>query len=232
VGAAGSCRAQTADRIIDRYIAAIGGREAVAAVTTMRYVRTVLNTENGTTTEQSRRTIYRKRPYFYRNEDAATGRISISNGRRAWTGRTADDDSIRWQEASFVQRSRDLDFDRLFGSFIGFAQKGYEAQFLGRDEREGVELQVVRVRWSEGDHWDFYFDSSTALCYGFSANPEEPDDLTRVDDYRRVGQILVAHRNESIDRLADGSVRLHERRYSEIAFNVILNDLLFLPGAP
>jgi hypothetical protein len=222
--------AQTAEQIIDRYVGAIGGRDALAAVETMRYVRTVLNTQNGVTTEQSRKTLYTKRPYFYRTEDAETGRVYISDGRKAWSGRpAADSDSILWQEASFVLRSRDLDFDRLFGSFIDFAGKGHTAEFVGALELDGVPLEVVRVTWEEGDQWDFYFNSSTGLCYGLNANPGESHDLTRVADYRNVGGILVPHRNTSVDRLPDGGTRVHERLYADIVFNVVLSDSMFLP---
>jgi len=196
----------------------------------MRYVRTVLNTQDGVTTEQSRKTIYTKRPYFYRTEDVEIGRVYISDGRSAWTGRiAADSDDIIWEQASFVLRSRDLDFDRLFGSFINFAGKGHSAEFAGTVELEGVQLDVVRVTWKEGEQWDFYFASSTGLCHAFTANLEEPNDLTRVADYRRVGGILIPHRNTSIDRLPEGGTRVHERLYADIVFNVVLSDSMFLP---
>ncbi len=58
VSAARPVQAQTADQIVDRYVAAIGGRDALAAVQTMRYVRTVLNTQDGVTTQQSRKTAF------------------------------------------------------------------------------------------------------------------------------------------------------------------------------
>jgi outer membrane lipoprotein-sorting protein len=220
--------AQTADQVIDRYIAAIGGSAALASVETMRYVRTVFNTDGDVTAQQSRRTIYAKRPFFYRTEDPETGRIYISDGRTAWSGRlAAEEDSVIWSEARVLQ-SRDLDFDRLFGSFIGFAEKGYVAEYAGRIERKGVHLDVVRVTWTEGDQWEFYFDSATGLCYGMNGHPKNMDDLTRVDDYRRVAGILVPHRNSSIDRLLGGGTRLHERHYSDIAFNVAINESMFL----
>lgn len=223
--------AQTAEQIIDRYIAAIGGSAALASVETMRYVRTVFNTEGGVTAEQSRRTMYVMRPNYYRDENPETGGIYITDGRSAWSGRvTTDGDSMTWSEARFVLRSRDSDFDRLFGSFIGFADKGHRAEFAGRVEREGVELEVVSVTWTEGDQWDFYFDSATGLCYGMNGHPENMDDLTRVDDYRRVGGILVPHHNSSIDRLPDGTTRLHERRYSDVVFNLAIGETMFLPG--
>ena len=41
------------------------------------------------------------------------------------------------------------------------------------------------------DATGFYFDSATGLCYGMNGHPDYPDDLTREDDYRRVGGILV-----------------------------------------
>jgi hypothetical protein len=223
--------AQTAEEVIDRHIAAIGGRAALASVETMRYVRTVFNTDGDVTTQQSRRTIYRKRPYFHRNEDPETGRIYISDGRAAWSGRLgAEEGSVIWSEARVLQ-SRDLDLDRLFGSFIGFAEKGHVAEYAGRVEREGVQLDVVRVTWTEGDQWEFYFDSATGLWYGMNGHPENMDDLTRVDDYRRVGGILVPHRNSTIDRLPGGGTRLHERHYSDIVFNVAIAESMFLRDA-
>jgi hypothetical protein len=224
-------QAQTADQIVERYVAAIGGRDALAAVETMRYVRTVLNTQDGVTAQQSRKTFYTKRPYFYRTEDEETGRVYISDGRSAWSGQpAADSDSIMWEEASFVLRSRDLDFDRLFGSFIDFAGKGHSAEFVGAVELEGVPLEIVRVTWKEGDRWDFYFESSTGLCYGMNPNPERSQRIVRVTDYRDANGILVPHRNMSIDTLPDGGTRLHERLYSEIVFNVELDVSIFLPG--
>ena len=89
---------------------------------------------------------------------------------------------------------------------------------------------MVSVTWTEGDQWDFYFDSATGLCYGMNGHPENIDDLTRVDDYRRVGGILVPHHNSSIDRLPDGTTRLHERRYSDVVFNLAIDETMFLPG--
>jgi outer membrane lipoprotein-sorting protein len=224
-------KAQTAAEIIDRYIDAIGGRQAVAKIETMKYDRTVLNTDNEATTQQSRKTIYRKRPCFYRTEDAETGRIFVSDGTDGWSGaRAAGSDSIAWRQASFVPRSPDLDFHRLLGSFIDYDRKGYSAEHAGRAERDGVRLDIVTVTWSEGHRWDFYFAASTGLCYGFSPNPDDPDNFIRVDDYRRVGDVLVPHRNMSIDEPEDGRTRRHERIYSDIEFNVVISEASFLPG--
>ena len=52
----------------------------------MKYVRTVQNTEDGTTTVQSRTEFLTKRPFFYRTERPESGRINISDGTRAWSG--------------------------------------------------------------------------------------------------------------------------------------------------
>lgn len=222
---------QTAAQIIDRYIAAIGGSDALASVLTMQYIRTVYNTERDVTAEQSRRTFYKMRPYFHRAENPETGGIYITDGSAAWSGEvTADGDSVVWNEARFVLQSPESDFDRLFGSFINFHEKGYGAEYVGLVERDGVRLEVVRVTWSEGHQWDYYFDSATGLCYGMNGHPDNVDELTRVDDYRRVSGILVPHRNSSIDRLPDGTIRLHERRYSHVVFNVAISEAMFLPG--
>jgi hypothetical protein len=56
--------AQSADEVINRHVAAIGGKDALTAIVTMRYVRTVRNTQDGVTTELGRRTFYSKRPFY------------------------------------------------------------------------------------------------------------------------------------------------------------------------
>ena len=221
--------AQSAEEVINRHIAAIGGKDALAAVETMRYVRTVVNTQGGVTTEQSRRTFYSKRPFYYRSEDQASGRVSISDGLAMWHGRpTADPDSISWQAASFMLRSRDLDFDRLYGSFIDHASKGDTVEFKGTTELEGVKVNVVKVTWHDGGEWDLYFRASTGLWCGYRANSESP--VMRVTDYRRVGGILIPHRNVTVEELPDGSTRIHERIFSDITLNLALSDSMFAPG--
>ncbi len=189
----------------------------------------MFNTQNGVTTQQSRKTFYSKRPFFFQSEDSSTGRIYISDGQDAWTGRpTANSASILWQVASRVLNSRDLDFDRLFGSFIRSASKGHSVELGGTTELEGIRLNVARVRWKDGGEWDLYFASSTGLWYGLRANPEAS--LMRVTDYHRVGDVMIPHRNASIEVLPDGSTRVHERIYSEVVLNIALSDSLFLPG--
>lgn len=221
--------AQSAAEVINRHVAAVGGKDALTAVVTMRYVRIVLNTQGGVTTEQSRRTFYSKRPFYYRSEDQASGRVSISDGQEMWSGiPTADPDSIAWQAASRMLQSRDLDFDRLFRSFIDYASKGHTVEFKGTTELEGVKVNVVKVAWKDGGEWDLYFTESTGLWCGYRTTPESP--VMRVTDYRRVGDILIPHRNVTVEELADGSSRIHERIFGDITLNVTLSDSMFAPG--
>jgi hypothetical protein len=226
-----AANAQTAGEIIDRYVEAIGGSEALASLNTMKYVRTVLNTQDGQTSQQSRTTIHSMRPYFYRTERADRGRIHVTDGTTAWRGLTAaGSDSVAWEETELRIRSSDLDFDRLLGPFIHFVRKGYSAEYSGTSDREGTSLQVVTVTWKEGHQWAFFFDPDSALCVGFNTNPAYPEQFTRIGDYRRVDGVLIPHRNVTIDRMPDGSSRQHERIYSAIEFNVAIDESYFRPG--
>lgn len=222
---------QTAEDIVRRHIAALGGAEALAAVQTMEYVRTVQNTEAGVTTVQSRTVFRTRRPFFYRSERPESGSFYVSDGVSAWSGRRrTDNDAIEWSEPRVVLAARDTDFDRPFGSFIGYDEKGNVATYLGENELHGVVLQTVRMLWQDGTEWDFYFQPSSGLCYGWDASPGEPGGLIRVDDYRRVGTVLIPHRNVVADTLADGTVRIHERLYSDFEINPEFPEGLFRPG--
>ena len=142
-GSFASLGAQTAREIVERHLSALGGREALEAIQTMRYIRTVQNTENDSTTLQSRTVFLTRRPYLYRTERPETGRIYVSDGRGAWEGvRQSEPDSINWEEASWVLRLRDLDFDRPFGSFLDYDRKGHSARYVGKTELDGIALET------------------------------------------------------------------------------------------
>jgi hypothetical protein len=221
--------AQSADDVINRHVAAIGGKHALSSIVTMRYVRTVFNTQDQVTTELSRRTFYSERPFYYRSEDPVSGRVSISDGWEMWNGTpTANHDSIEWQVASRVLQSRDLDFDRLFGSFIDYGSKGHRVEFKGTTEVEGVEVNIVRIAWKGGDEWDLYFAASSGLWSGYRISPESP--VMHVTDYRKVGDVLIPHRNVTTEKLADGTTRIHERVFSDVTLNIPLSDSTFAPG--
>jgi len=225
----GNPSAQSASEVIDRHVAALGGMDALTAIATMRYVRTVLNTQAGVSSEQSRRIFYSKRPFYYRNEDPVSGRISISDGREMWSGlRTALPDSVAWQPAPRMLPSRELDFDRLFGSFIDYGSKGHRVEFKGTTELESVKVNVLRVAWKDGGEWDLYFAEASGLWWGYRSTTESP--VMHLTDYRRVGDILIPHRYMMIEELDNGESRIHERIFSDIVLNITLIDSLFTAG--
>jgi hypothetical protein len=146
-----------------------------------------------------------------------------------WNGiPTAVPDSIAWQVASRMLQSRDLDFDRMFGSFIDYASKGYDVDFKGTTDLDGVRANVLTVTWKGGDEWDLYFEASTGLWSGYRIAPESP--VMHVTDYRTVGDVLIPHRNVITEQLADGTTRIHERVFSDISLNITLSDSMFVPG--
>jgi len=226
-----SASTQPAEEIIERYVEAIGGREAIKSLETLKYIRTVTNTQGGEITHRSHQTIYQMRPCFYRTEDKERGNYSVTDGTQGWRGRTSTNpDSIKWEERSFIPRSPDLDFDRLLGSFIGFAQKGYSVEYMGTYPLGDVQLEVVQVTWKEGHQWNYYFNPTTGLCDGFNPTPDSPGNITHIRDYRRIDGILFPHHNLVIDQQPDGSSIQHERFYSHIELNVKIEENFFRPG--
>jgi len=227
----GGRHVQDPDAIIGRHITAIGGAEALATIHAMRYVRTVQNTESGETRVQSTAVMLARRPRFYRTEHPQAGSFYVSDGTRAWRGRRETDaDSVTWEALPTALPPPEVDFDRMFGPFIDYERKGYVASYTGSTGLDGKELETVLVRWSDGGSWEFYFDPATGLWYGYDASPGGPGGLVRVDDYRRVGTILLPHRNVVTDTLPSGDTRIHERLYSSFELNPLLPEHLFRPG--
>lgn len=125
-------------------------------------------------------------------------------------------------------QNRDLDFDRLYGSFVNYASKGHDVRFVETIEHDGIMVDRLRVAWKGGGEWDLYFAASSGLWWGYRPAPGSP--VMRVTDYRRVGDILIPHRNVIIEELAGGGTRIHERVFSDISLNVPVSDSMFSPG--
>lgn len=149
--------AQTADELVQKYIAARGGAARLAAISTIRIVRTY-----GTFGANIPVTITRKRPGLYRTDQALTGRPTVARGLEpagAWesvngkvTRRPAD------QELEL--RELDADFD---GFLVDYKAKGHAVEYVGREKAGGIDTYKLKVTLKSGAVRHVYLDAATFL---------------------------------------------------------------------
>jgi hypothetical protein len=152
--------AQTVDEIVERHIAARGGREKLAAIQTVKMTRTVAS-GIGTTLKVI---VYKKRPALLRVEQgpAQPGAAMIARGINADAVWDTVQGRITGREPQLAAEARDVDGD-FDGLLVGWREKGHAVAFAGRETLPGGETLKLAVTLKSGLTRTIYLDARTYL---------------------------------------------------------------------
>jgi len=187
----------TQAEIIDKYIDALGGRQRLQSVHSMKM--TGLHFYRGL--EQTL-TILSKRPNLFRVEiaDENGKRVSIFDGETAW--QMTEEDT----EAREIQDPRNkifMDINHDFESaLIGYKAKGHKVEFSGIENIDGKSVYKLHLKLSNGRLEDWYIDRSSFLLLKRATtykrrNREFGHDLFFMD-YKKVNGIMIPHYIERV----------------------------------
>ncbi|MFC1499547.1 YybH family protein [Candidatus Zixiibacteriota bacterium] len=215
--------AQSVDQIIDRHIEAIGGRVAIEAIQSIRYERVYAHLEEEALYHH---VISKKRPDRSRNERLGGDYCVIVNGTRRWT-RVIDTsgDTAAWEEDAYL-RGVSNNFEERIGPFIDHRKKGIGLEYIGTELIDDITLDHLEMTWPDGRLWHLYFDTGTGLWSMFRSNERS---LSKIHDYRRIGDILFPHLVETTGTLPDGTPAHHLNTITSVELNIPLDDSLFHP---
>ena len=222
--------AQTADEIIAKYVATIGGIEKLQAVQTLRRAgkliadggfELVMRQEN-------------KRPNLVRQEMATQGLTGVNayDGERGWKiepwAGKKDPEPLGEEELKAILE--DADFD---GPLVNYRQKGNKVEFVGTESVEGTDTLKLKVTLKGGDVRIFYLDTDyyvpIKIVSKRTVRGAEREYEMILGDYKQVAGIYVPH---SIETNAKGSPEKQKLTYDTIEANVPLDDSRFrLPGS-
>jgi hypothetical protein len=203
----------TLDRVIERHIEAIGGREAIARLTSrVTHGRKVtdLPTRNPPVHESDEFWIYAKTPGKYRVAQASNGgtRLEGYDGQVCWRwvgGELDLDAHYDWRFAWLIDPQNALRIKEYFP----------EMRVVGSRTLDG--RLVYRVDIDEDESHALYFDAETGLLVRLGYNRE-------LSDYRDMDGVLVPLRY-SISRKGGSSTYV----FDQIEHNVPLEDTVFNP---
>jgi len=219
---AASANAQSADKIVDRYINAIGGKNALEKIvsTTVSGTVTLADGRSGTFVQET------KRPnQLHISMTWGDGRWSTGfNGRSVWQ----DDqrDGLRTlvglpaahvrAEAAYANRD------------VLTTGGNRQLTLVGKDQVHGRQVFVVDAMTHDVFKRRLFFDSASYLLLKAQYDTEAGSEIRLFDDYRRVGQVMEPHRIEW-NRGADNVVITVGR----IAHNVTIDERVFaFPQSP
>ena len=212
---------QTAREVVDRYVQAIGGYEALDRIQTIQYDRILTHIEED---RVIRTKVFHGRPHRYRIEYPASGSFRVVNGERAWRG-TPDSETggSEWEE---ITPWSGTDFEQRFGLFIHHEEKGYAVEFVGTVSREGSQLHQLTLDRPNASEWNLFFDVETGLFTNFEP---APGTTVTLHDYREIDGVLFPHLTEGRGITPQGVEFHHLNAVTNLTLNVPLADTLFKP---
>jgi hypothetical protein len=190
--------AQTADEIISKHVAAIGGADNWKKVNSM--VVTGSMSMQGADITITRTVLHGK---GFKNEISLMGMTGYQmltstegwnfmpfNGQTAPEAMTADD---------VKEGQNDLDVQ---GSLIDYASKGHALEYLGKEEVDGTECHKIKMTYKTGKSETMFFDpSSFYLLKSIAvqkANGQEMEVTTTYSNYEKLQEGVVIAKNISL----------------------------------
>jgi len=222
-----SCSSQSpADKVIQKYIKAIGGRKAIESIETVSISKELERKELG---DKSTNYSYHKRPNKRHFGSLDSNSFMATDGHKAWiASMNMSIGAVEWKELPDERAGtyiRNADFYRFIGPFIDYEKKNMKVEYVGKDEMDGKTLEHIELYWPEGNVWDLYFLKKGGLLYLYKTDETT---FVKVEDYKKVNKILVAHRTTTIGQNENSSYN-HVSQITDIQINIDLNDNLFLP---
>ncbi|MBA3649220.1 MAG: outer membrane lipoprotein-sorting protein [Chitinophagales bacterium] len=185
-------KAQTADDIINKYLTAIGGKENVQKIQSIK--QTGKLDQGGT---EIPGIMYQKRPDMMRTEFTFQGKtgLQVFNGTDGWDynpfqGRDVVE-KMNADELKDVKFQADID-----GPLVDYAKKGYKVDYIGDEDFNGTQSYKLKLTSKEGDEYSYFIDKESNLLLGLkqkvkTKDGSETESETNLSDYKEVNGVLM-----------------------------------------
>lgn len=211
--------AQTVEDIVDRYIAAMGGKEKLLSLKTIKMEGTMNTQGVDVTITNTKSHLTGMRLDF---EVMGTSNYQIVNttkGSSFWPvrGKDAPEDM---EDAQYKSAINQLDIQ---GALVDFKEKGNQIEMLGKETEAGSEVNKLKVTYRNGVTSTFFMDAKSGRLLKtegkLNMNGQEMEIVTSYSDYRQN---------------ADGfwfaysvTTQQGEIKYDKISTNIPVDDNLF-----
>ncbi len=186
-----TARAQTADEIVQKHIAAIGGAENWKKLNTVR-IKGTMNA-GGTELPVTVTYVNMKAVKSEYTMGGMTG-YNILTTTKGWNyspfeGATKPE---AMTEAEVKESQDQLDVQ---GDFIDYKQKGRKVVYLGKDDVEGTECYKLKLTFKNGKEETVFIDAATyyeiRIITKEKANGQEVDGVSNYSNYKKLPEGIV-----------------------------------------
>ncbi len=152
-------QAQTIDEVVDKYMAALGGKDKLLSMTSL-FTQGVSVMGNGT---EITNTTYKVQDKLFRNEiDFGMGTlITIVIPDKGWRSNPRNGGAFEPMSSEALQSS--LHQMDCAGPLVNFAAKGHKAELVGKETIDGAECYKIKLTTKAGKDIMYWIDGKTYL---------------------------------------------------------------------
>jgi len=192
--------AQDVNTVISKTIEALGGPDALSAVTTLR----LTGTWDLSPSVRYNVTISKMRPNLYRFEMEYDGKkvVEAFDGANVWHIDQFDGIYFPTLLKNEMRVSKIKSEADIISPLVVWKDRGYRVEYLGSQMVDGAESLRLKITFPDNYTTEYILGSHDHLPRQFIRlerhNPKGRANTvtTRISDYRRTGKVLFAHRYE------------------------------------
>lgn len=176
--------AQTADEIVDKNITAMGGKEKLASLNSVRFTGSMSTQGMDIPLTITRVHQVGMRVEF---EVMGTSNYQIANTKEGWTFMPIQGMSspIQMEEEQYKSFESQLD---LQGALYNYKEKGTTIEYIGKEKVDGAEAYNLKVTLKSGKVSNYFIDTKTNFLIKTSskvnANGEEMEVTNSLSNYK------------------------------------------------
>jgi hypothetical protein len=219
--------AQTADEIVAKYVAKIGGMDKLDAIKTLRKTGKFMRGGGF----EARVVEENKRPNMVRQELVIQGMTGVTgyDGKEGWKIEPWEGkkDVEPLGEEEMKRIVEDSDFD---GPLVRYKEKGNKVELSGKEPVEGTDAFKLKVTLANGDVHYYFMDTDYFVPIKIETKRvirgAERESETSIGDYKEVAGVYFPH---SYEMGMKGSPNRSKVVYDKIEANVPIDDSRFHP---
>ncbi len=227
----GQARVQTSDEIIEKHIAALGGRPALEKLVSRRSTGTVTLSLQGTDLSGTYEA-YAKAPNKTRvvlkldtQPVGGPGEAVIDQRFDGVAGVVIN--SMQGEVTITGTQLENMRNGGFPSSMLTYKERGVKAELLPREKLAGQEMIVLQITPKAGSVAKVYFDPATYLVVRTAAKVSTPDQgeleqIVALSDYRTVDGIKVAFQTINSTPVQTVTVKI-----DKVEHNVAIDDAMF-----
>ncbi len=179
-------KAQTADEIVNKYIAAIGGKEKLNAIKTLYYESTldVMGNEAASTT-------YIVAGKSYKSETDFSGQkiIQVISDKGGWSVNPLTGQSTPEELPKDMLKGSELQYAVPGANFLDYAAKGSKLELLGMDKVNNKSAYKLKLTTKDSAVVTYFIDSATNYVVkavtNVNANDQQIETTIGLLDYQK-----------------------------------------------